>query len=489
MYRIYADSRLIHDDTIDGVTVTQGKLEQEIGKSGVVEFEVYPDNPAFDSVFPMANVMVERDGLTVYIGRCLHITYGLYGQKRVSCEGELAFLLDSLIEPHTYSGSFVGYLAHIVGKHNALVDSSRRFVVGTATVAEYAPYTVTEKEYRTAFDLLNGRMVGPSGGYLQVRYSGGERYLDLLAYEVDVSNIAAQDIEFGVNVLDIKREFKGVDMFSAIVPMGAKLANSEKRLDIKAVNSNVPYIVNETARQACKGLIYRQVVFDNITNASTLKTVATSYLADNYAGESTIEITAADVGGTYRIGQWVRIVNAPQFGYSTQLVLIRKTSVDLLNAGQSKITVGHTQKGLTDDIAEIADSVSAISVPDAVQPYVIRSGTTGIWTWKVFSDNTCEFFGKVPVLSASITGAFGTWYRGEVLYDATAYEYPVTMTEAPAVEMTYVTRNGLGALCWVYSQDADTAQKYLPQCYLIRPTTATGSHGNLNVFAKGKAKE
>ena len=489
MYRIYVDSQLVHDDSIDGVTVTQGKLEQEIGKSGNVEFEVYPDNPHFDSVYPMANVLVEREGLTVYIGRCLHITYGLYGQKRVTCEGELAFLLDSLIEPHTYSGSFVGYLAYIVGKHNALVDSSRRFVVGTATVAEYAPYTVKETEYRTAFDLLNGRMVTPSGGYLQVRYSGGERYLDLMAYEVNASNVATQDIEFGVNVLDIKREFKGVDMFSAIVPKGAKLEGSEKRLDIKAVNNNVPYIVNETARQACKGLIYREVVFDNITNATTLKTTATTYLANNYAGESTVEITAADVGGTYRIGQWVRIVNAPQFGYQTQLVLIRKTSVDLLNVGQSKITVGHTQKGLTDDIAEISDTVSAISVPDAVQPYVMRSGTTGIWSWKVFSDNTCEFFGKVPVLSASVTGAFGTWYRGEVLYDATAYEYPVTMTEAPAVEMTFVTRNGLGALCWVYSQDADTAQKYLPQCYLIRPTSTTGIHGNLNVFAKGKAKE
>ena len=489
MYRIYVDHQIIHDDTVDGVTVTYGKLEQEIGKSGNVEFEVYPDNPNYDSVFPMAQVMVERDGLTAYIGRCLHIQYGVYGQKRVKCEGELAFLLDSTLEPHTYSGSFVGYFKHVVALHNALVDSSRRFVAGAATVAEYAPYKVEEKEYRTAFDLLNGRIAGPSGGYLQVRYEGGERYLDLLAYDVDMSDISAQDIEYGVNLLDIKREVQGENMFSAIIPMGAKLEGSEKRLDIKAVNSNVPYIVNETARQLCRGLVYRQVIFDHITNASTLRTVADAYLAANYAGETSIEVTAADVGGTYRIGQWVRITNAPQFGYSTQLALIRKTSVDLLNAGQSKITVGHTHKGITDDMAEIADSVSAISVPDAVQPYVMRSGTTGIWTWKVFSDNTCEFFGKVPVLSASVTGAFGTWYRGEVLYDATAYEYPITLTEAPAVEMTYVTRNGLGALCWAYSQDAETAQKYLPHCYLIRPTTATGSHGNINVIAKGKAKE
>ena len=75
---------------------------------------------------------------------------------------------------------------------------------------------------------------------------------------------------------------------------------------------------------------------------------------------------------------------------------------------------------------------------------------------------------------------------GMVLYEQNAYEYPVQMTEAPAVNMTFVTRNGLGAIAWVYSQDADTAQKYAPQAYLIRPTTATGIHGNLNVIGKGK---
>lgn len=489
MYRIYVDSHLIHDDTIDGVTVTYGKLEQEIGKSGNVEFEVYPDNPHFDSVFPMANVLVERNGLTAYIGRCLHIQHGLYGQKRVTCEGELAFLLDSIIEPHTYSGSLTGYFAHVIAMHNALVDSSRRFVVGNVTAAEFVPFVVAEKEYRTAFDLLNGRVVGASFGHLQVRYEGGERYLDLLSYEMTLGNIASPDIEFEVNVLDIKREVKGETMFSAIIPLGAKLEGSERRLDIKAINGNKPYRTNETARQLCKGLVYRQVIFDHITNAKTLQDVGDAYLAENYAGETTIEITAADVNGTYRIGQWVRVNNAPQFGYSSQLVLIRKTSVDLLNIGQSKITIGHAQQGLTDDIAGISDSVSAISVPDAVQPYVMKSGTTGIWTWKVFSDNTCEFFGKISVTDGQTGTTFGGWYRSGALYEANAYPYPVELTEAPVVEMMFQTRNANGAFLWTFSADADTARQYLPQCYLVKPTTATGIHGNINIIAKGKATE
>ena len=134
-----------------------------------------------------------------------------------------------------------------------------------------------------------------------------------------------------------------------------------------------------------------------------------------------------------------------------------------------------------------ANSVSArVTILEKVQPYVIANGTTGIWTWKKFSDNTCEFFGKIPVTSADVATALGGWFRGANLYDATAYAYPFQMQEAPALEMMFQTRNGLGALLWAFSQSAETAQQYLPQSYLIRPTTATSIHGNINIIGKGK---
>ena len=120
------------------------------------------------------------------------------------------------------------------------------------------------------------------------------------------------------------------------------------------------------------------------------------------------------------------------------------------------------------------------------EPVVIESGSSGIWKWKKFSDNTCEFFGKIPVTSADVSLALGGWFRGANLYEATAYEYPLQMTEAPALSMMFQTRNGLAALLWAFSADATTAQRYLPQSYLIRPTTATGIYGNINIIGKGK---
>ena len=116
----------------------------------------------------------------------------------------------------------------------------------------------------------------------------------------------------------------------------------------------------------------------------------------------------------------------------------------------------------------------------------MESGTTGIFTWKKFSDNTCEFFGKISVTSYDITSALGSWYKGVSLYEADAHPYPFEMSEAPAVEITFQTRNASGAIPWVFSQDADTAKGYLPQCYLIRPVTGSGINGNINIIGKGK---
>lgn len=490
MYEVYCGGSKIYEHGVDDLRIIAPVLDLEMGKTGSFQFTIHQSHPNYAAVEPMASVTVFRSNQIIYTGRVLSIKYGLYNEKKVSCEGELAFLLDVLIEPHKYSGSFVGYFKYVVGLYNARVDADKRFAVGSATVGEYAPYETSETEYQTAFDILNNKLVVPSGGYLQVRSDGSTRYLDLLSAEVN-GTASTQTIELGKNLLDITREFKGEDVFSAIIPLGAKLSGKETRLDIKSVNNGVGYLVNAEAKKFCKGMIFRQVIFDGLTNAQTLKTTAETYLTQNYAGETSIEVTAADLSGQdvtidfFRVGQWVNVVSSLHLG-TPQTFLIKKLTINLLSPAQNKIVIGKVKKGFTDAVAELSNNLNSISVPEAVQPYVMESGTTGIWSWKKFSDNTCEFFGKVPVLSADVTSTLGGWFRGASLYETTAYEYPFQMTEAPAVEMMFQTRNGLAALVWVSSIDAETAQKYLPQAFLIRPTSATGIFGNINIIGKGK---
>lgn len=502
VYKVHADGILIYSSEMDSLQINDAKLSLEMGKTGLFEFTVYHNHPFYDFVQEMRSLIeVQRDNDVIFSGRVFNIKYGFYNEKQVSCEGELAFLLDSLIAPHVYASSFSGYLSYVVQKHNEQVESTKHFQAGRITVADFIPFNVVENlEYVNALETLNKRMVERSGGYLHVRHENGIRYLDLLSYEADANNVSTQDIKLGKNLIDIKRESNSEEVFSAIVPLGAKMEGTELRIDIKPVNSGLPYIVNEDA-EALYGRIYRQVIFDNITYEPTLLNVATDYLSENYAGISSVEITAADLSATdskidsFKIGQFVMVRDNIHFAYNPQKFLIRKMTIDILNPANTKITIGKTKKGLTESIIELSDSVkrstsgsgsSASPEPEPQQPYLIEHGTSGIFKWAKFSDGTCEFFGKIPVLGYAVNAALGNWFRGDVLYTPTTYAYPFQMTEAPAVEMTFQTRNGLGGIAWVFSETADTAQQYLPQCYIIRPTAASGIYGNLNIIGRGK---
>lgn len=523
MYKVYADGKLLHDDQTS-LRVSGARLTLELGKSGLLEFTMHQNHPYYQQIQPLKTMIeVQRHELTIFRGRVLDMDYGFYNEKLVTCEGELGFLLDSIIEPHAYYGSFSDYLEHVVDIHNMQVEEVKRFTAGNVNVADFWPFEVVEDfNFISSFDTLNQRMVEPSGGVLQVRHEYGTMYLDLLSPDMNISNVSAQQIRLGKNLLDIKRNTKGSEVFSGIIPLGAKIGDTESRLDISMVNGGSYSITNAEA-VAAYGKIFRVVVFENITNTSTLLAEAYTYLAENFAAVNEIEITAADLSGmnpdldSFQVGQWVELVSDVHFT-QPQTFLIRKMTIDLSRPAETKIEVGRTRQGLTASLGYTAESIngfsnrisnlagsisgmaskvdeavkvteemaSRVEVLEMVQPYVIDSGTSGIFTWKTFSDGTCEFFGKIPVLSYAISTALGGWYRGANLYDQYTYPYPFTMTEAPAVEMTFQTRNGLAAIAWIFSQDASTAQQYLPQCYLIRPVTGTGINGNINIIGKGK---
>jgi hypothetical protein len=607
MYKVTCDGKLLHSDDLQGLKIVDGELSLELGKTGVFDFIIYPQHPYYEYVKPVISIVeVYRNELSIFRGRVLNIKYGFYNEKQVSCEGELAFLLDSIIAPHAVVDSFSAYLDYIVSIHNEQVEAKKRFVTGSVTVPDFWPFEVVEDfEFLTSLETLNKRMVEPSGGYLQARHEYGTMYLDLLAPEVNLANASKQKIRLGKNLLDLEKDIKGSEVFSGIVPLGAKIGDTENRLDISMVNGGSYSIVNDAA-VAAYGRIFKVVVFDDITDAATLFSEAKRYLAENFASVNTIEITAADLSGanpdldSFNVGQWVEVVSNIHFN-EPQSFLINKIVIKISDPANTKIVAGRTKRGLTDHLGnamddlgslrsqmqKVASSIGSISTKAATaetkainaetkatnaetkassaetkatsaetkannaataasnaatkattaetkantattaasnattaannaatkattatqtanaastkadslatrvsaleaKPYVTATGTTGIWKWQKFSDNTCEFFGKVPVTAYDITMALGGWFRGANVYGATDYAYPFAMTEAPAVELTFQTRNGLAAIAWVFSADATTAQSYLPQCYLIRPVTGSGIYGNINIIGKGK---
>lgn len=503
MYKVFCNDRLVYDDEIGTLRIYDTKLTLELGKTGLFEFTIYPSNSYYDEVVEMVSLVeVHRNNNVIFYGRVFNIEYGFHNQKQVSCEGELAFLLDSLVEPYAWGSSFSGFFEYLIEQHNEQVEVQKQFRVGNVTVGDYSPFTAVENlEYINTLETMNKRLVEVSEGYLSVRHEDGVRYLDLLSASANVSNVSTQEIRLGKNLIDIKRESNSEDVFSCIVPLGAKQEGSEIRIDIKNVNGGLYYLENDDAIELY-GRIYKQVIFDDITDYQTLLEAGRTYLNNNYAGFSSVEITAYDLASfddtleNFKVGEWVYVYDNMHFSDNAQTFLIRKITIDILNPAKTTIEMGKSKQGFIENILGLYNTVqdssssSSGTAPEeeteVQQPYLLESGRTGIWSWARYSDNTCEFFGKIPVYSNTINIALGNWYRGANLYETTTYEYPFQMTEAPALNMQFQTRNGLGALLWIFSQDADTAQRYLPQSYLIRPTSATNVTGNINIIARGK---
>lgn len=120
------------------------------------------------------------------------------------------------------------------------------------------------------------------------------------------------------------------------------------------------------------------------------------------------------------------------------------------------------------------------------EPVVIETGEVGIWRYKRYSDGNVEAFGYIYIGGLNATAALGNWYRTEAVITAQQYAYPYSFAEQPIVEMLFQTTNSNGAVLWPFSTSASIARSYVPQFYLIRPTTATNIVGLVNITVKGK---
>ena len=364
MYRVYADGQLIYHSKLEGMQLVNPSLELELNKTGSFTFTMHPDHPRYSMIQKLKSIMtVYQDETLLFRGRVLEEEVGWHNQKAIACEGQLAFLLDSVLRPFTYTGTPAEFLAYVLALHNAQVDADKQFTLGNVTVEGYVTHDT--KEYATTKATLDKVLLDVLGGYFIPRHEGGVAYLDYLA---DITRLAPQAIEFGKNLLDLKRLRKGADIATVIIPLGAKLKDeegkdTETRLTIESVNGGADFVLDADAI-AQYGTIVKSVIFDDITDAETLKAQGQAHLAESVNLPETIELTAADLSAAgvdilaFHLGTQVRVKSKPH-GINA-LFIVSKLSISLSDPGASRMTLGKTVDGLAGSMAGLADSQGLI---------------------------------------------------------------------------------------------------------------------------------
>lgn len=222
MYSIYVDDHLLYSPDLidDGYLVLNPKLTVELGKAGSLTFVLPPKNPMYSSILKLKSIVqVYDNGDEIFRGRVLYDEKDIFGKKNVYCEGELAFLLDSIQRPYEFTGDIPDLFKKFVDSHNEQVEESKRFIVGEVTVTDPNNYiNRSNTNYGNTFDEINGKIIETHGGYIRPRLTDGKRYLDL----VDTyGRRNSQTIEFGTNILDITEYITAENVFTVLIPLGA----------------------------------------------------------------------------------------------------------------------------------------------------------------------------------------------------------------------------------------------------------------------------
>jgi hypothetical protein len=358
MYRVYCDGMLLYHSKLENLVLLNPSIELEVNKTGSFTFTIPSNHPYYNLIHKMKSIItVYQDDYLLFRGRVLDDEIGWHNDKAVSCEGEMAFFIDSIMRPYDFSGSIPEYLAVLLDSHNSQVDAEKRFVLGNVTVTDANDYIVRSNiDYTDTWSEMQDKLLNLLGGYLQIRHEDGAHYLDYLQ---DFTLLAPQKIAFGKNLLDLKRIRKGADIVTAVIPLGVKAEGTDERLTIAKVNDGLDYLVDEDAK-AQYGLIVKTVIFDDVTDANTLLTKGKAHLAGLVKLPETIELTAADMATlrqditSFHIGTKVQVESKPH-GID-QLFTVSKLSIKLLDPASNHLTLGGVLDTFTAKTSNIAVS-------------------------------------------------------------------------------------------------------------------------------------
>lgn len=364
MWRVYCDGFLLYHSKLEGLQIFDPSLELELNKTGSFVFTIYPNHPYYGLIHKLKSIItVYQDDYMLFRGRVLEEERGWNNQKAVTCEGDMAFLLDSVLRPFTFTGTPAEMLAYFLELHNAQVDESKRFLPGNCTVEGLQTYTATE--YLSAKETLEKALFEPLGGYLMTRTVDGQTYLDYLA---DITLLAPQAVSFEKNLLDLKLTAKGADIATVVIPLGAKLKDEEgndtgKRLTIEAVNGGADFIQDETAI-AQYGVIVKSVIFEDVTDPETLKANGQAHLAQSVKLPQTVELTAVDLAAagadiaSFHLGTQIPVESKPH-GIG-QRFTVTKLGINLLDPAANKLTLGAAVEGFSGALQGLASQQQQI---------------------------------------------------------------------------------------------------------------------------------
>lgn len=361
MYRIYCDGELLYDPRDEELAILSGKVRVGLNKTGEFVFSLPPPHPMVGKIGKMiSRIEVFEGEESLFEGRVTDSETDMYGCVTYTCEGTLAYMLDSIQRPKEYHDlTPESYLQDKITQHNSQVEEEKQFTLGIVEKKTMNYDAREDNQYTDTLNTILDKLVASNGGYLRIRKQKGIRYLDYLE-SYDCTSL--QTIRFGENILDLTEYISAAEIATVLIPLGKSLDEEQGggRLTIASVNNGKDYIEDKEAI-TLYGRITRTEVFEDVTVPANLKTKGEEFLKNARNLTATIELTAIDLHladvdiDRIKLGDIVHTVSKPH-GLD-KYMLVSKREYDILDPSKDKINLGDSVTALTEKQAALQRQV------------------------------------------------------------------------------------------------------------------------------------
>ncbi|MGO5292878.1 phage upper tail fiber protein [Bilifractor sp. LCP19S3_H10] len=374
IYQVFMDGVSIFNYDYPDMVLLEPTLEMELNTSGSFDFTMPARHVFYDNVHLLtSDIEVYEGNHLLWFGRPIGIQTDYYRQKKVSCEGALAFFNDSVQDAQEYDRiSIRDFFRLVVANHNRQVASNRQFTVGTMTIPDKMVYR--KLHYEQTMDVLKRQCLAAEGGYFFVRREGSVNYIDWLS---EMPYTCNQPIEFGLNLLDISGNRGGEEVATCVLPLGDTDHTTGNPLTVESVNNGKKIVESEAV--VTYGKITKAVTFSGVSDPHTLFEDGVEYLSSLQFDRLSIECDASELHflnpnfEAFRVGQRIHCVSKPHL-VEKDLPLTRMSLK--LDTATKQITLGtpvrqtlteiyadiktEEVKEMQEDVSDLKDDVTGI---------------------------------------------------------------------------------------------------------------------------------
>lgn len=343
-----------------------GKIKQGINCIDSFSFDILPNNIGFNSIYEfktLIDVYNTKMKRYEFRGRVLQVDKSMNDNglivKNVVCESYLGYLQDS-VQDYVVERNWTPteLLTHLLNVHNSQLEEEKAFKVGNVFSDENI-YIGIQREF--TYECIMNKIIEKIGGEIDLRIEDDGMYIDIVE---ERGTTKATTIELSKNMKSITQENNSSDYITRLIPLGAKISKeetdedgnvsqveTEERIDISSVNDGKKYIDDEVAIDTY-GLHIRYEYWDDVHEATILKTKAINFLSENnkvlqkYSVNAIdlsligLDIDSIDVSNYYPVKN--KLLNIDDI-----LRVITK-EIDIINESNSNFEIGDKFKTLID---------------------------------------------------------------------------------------------------------------------------------------------